>query len=260
MSDDPDIPCDPDLRPLASRRIRNDGARLGRLMKVNATTRRLRARRMGQQGDHDGAERESHDAAFLERHGARLCDPLEVVGSPLKAGIGGEVASADPEKPTPCQDEVQQSPDLLAAEATEHRLLLTGKVSGEAQTLGLELSESIGARNALERNLAHQIAAMHTLGMTLAARASSFAADVKSWASEPRQQIQSIEAARMTQAAARALEASQRGMLVLERLRNGGQQVVTVQYVNVQEGGAAVIAGRMDRGEVKNERPSRVPG
>jgi hypothetical protein len=203
---------------------------------------------MSEQGNHHGAERLSHDATFLERHADRLCDPLEVVGSPLRAGIGGEVLSADPEKATPYQDEVQQSPDLLAAEATEHRLALTAKVSGAALTLGLEMTESIGARNALERNLAHQIAAMHTLGMTLVARASSFAADVKPWASEPRQQVQSIEAARMARAAARALETSQRGMLALERLRNGGQQVVTVQYVNVQEGGAAVIAGRMDPG------------
>jgi hypothetical protein len=248
MSDDPDIPYDQNLRPLASRRIRNDGGRLGRLMKVEATKRRLRARRMGEQGDHHGAERECHDAAFLERHADRLCDPLQVVGSSLKAGVGGEVASADPEKPTPCQDEVQQSPDMLVAEATEHRLLLTGKVSGEALTLGLEMAEGIGARDVLERNLAHQIAAMHALGMTLAARANGFAFDTRAWASEPRQQVQSIEAARMARAAARAFEASQRGMLVLERLRNGGQQVVTVQYVNVQEGGAAVIAGRMDRG------------
>ena len=248
MSDDPDIPHDPSLRALASKRVRNDGARLGRLMRANVTTRRVRAQLVNEQGDHHGAQRESHDAAFLERHADRLCDPLEVVGSPLKEGIGGEVASADPDKPTPYQDEVQQAPDLLSAEATEHRLALTGKVSGEALTLGLEVTESIGVRNAIERNLAHQIGAMHTLGMTLAARASSFAADAKPWTSEPRQQIQSIEAARMTRAAARAFEASQRGILVLERLRNGGQQVVTVQSVNVQEGGAAVIAGRMDRG------------
>ncbi|MBL6458679.1 hypothetical protein JMJ55_25410 [Belnapia sp. T6] len=172
-----------------------------------------------------------------------------MVGSPLSPGIGGEVASVDPDKSTHYQDEVRQPPDLLAAEATEHRLALTAKVSGAALTLGLELTESIGAENALERNLAHQIAVMHALGMTLAAQANSFTAGIQSFAPEPRQQVQSIEAARMARAAARTLEASQRGMLTLERLRNGGQQVVTVQYVNVQEGGAAVVAGRMDRGE-----------
>ena len=249
MSDDPETPYDLSLRPLASKQIRNDSGRLGSLVRADATKRRARARQMSERGDHHGAKRMSHDAAFLERQADRLCDPLQVVGSPLSPGIGGEMCSADFEKPTPYQDEVRQPPDLLAAEATEHRLALTGKVSGAALTLGLEMTESIGARNALERNLAHQIAVMHELGMTLAARASSFAASIQSFASEPRQQVQSIETARMARAAARALEASQHGMLTLEKLRNGGQQLVTVQYVNVQEGGAAVIAGRLDRGE-----------
>jgi hypothetical protein len=116
----------------------------------------------------------------------------------LTAGIGGEVASADPAKPTAYQAGVQQPPDKLTAEATQQRLTLTGKVSDVALTLGLEMAESSGARDALERNLVHQIAVMHALGMTLAARANSFAADVKAWAPEARQQIQSIEAARMT--------------------------------------------------------------
>ncbi|MBL6459223.1 hypothetical protein JMJ55_28270 [Belnapia sp. T6] len=249
MSDNPDTPYDPSLRVFASRHPRNDGARLGRMMKADATTRRLRARQMSERGDRHGAERERHDAAFLERQADRLSDPLLAVGSPLSPGTGGEVVSADPKTPSLYQNEVRQPPDLLAAEATEHRLALTGKVSGPALTLALEMTESIGARNAVERNLVHQIAVMHALGITLAARANGFAADVKTWASEPRQQVQSVEAARMTRAAARAVEASQRGMLVLERLRNGGQQLVTVQYVNVQEGGAAVVAGRMDRGE-----------
>ncbi|MBL6459159.1 hypothetical protein JMJ55_27945 [Belnapia sp. T6] len=249
MSDDPDTPYDPSLRVFASRHPGNDGARRGRMLKAEATKRRLRARQMSERGDHQGAERACHDAAFLERQADRLSDPLLAVGSPPSPGIGGEVVSADPETPSLYQNEVRQPPDLLAAEATEHRLALTGKVSGPALTLGLEMTESIGARNAVERNLVHQIAVMHALAMTLAARASGFAADIKSFASEPRQQVHSIEAARMTRAAARALEASQRGMLTLERLRNGGQQVVMVQYVNVQEGGAAVVAGRMDRGE-----------
>ena len=74
-------------------------------------------------------------------------------------------------------------------------------------------------------------------------------ADVKPWAPEARQQIQSIEAARMAREAARMFEASQRGMLTLERLRHGGQQVVTVQHVTVGEGGQAVVAGTVTRGD-----------
>jgi len=40
----------------------------------------------------------------------------------------------------------------------------------------------------------------------------------------------------------------QSGMLALQRLRSGGQQVVTVQYVQVEDGGQAVVAGQVGRG------------
>jgi hypothetical protein len=247
--DDPDTPYDPSILVLAGKRMRDGGGTLARLIKADAGKRRQRARQMRDRGDDPGAERQEHDAAYMERHADRFSEPLEVIGSPLTAGIGGEVASADPAKPTACQAEVGQSPDMLAAEATEQRLTLTSKVSGTALTLGLEMAESIGACDALERNLAHQVAVTHALGMTLAATANSFAVGVKPWAPEARQQVQSIEAARMAREAARMFEASQRGMLTLERLRHGGQQVVTVQHVTVREGGQAVVAGTVTRGD-----------
>jgi hypothetical protein len=51
------------------------------------------------------------------------------------------------------------------------------------------------------------------------------------------------EAARSAGAAARLLDAFQRGALALDRLRNGGRQTVVVQHVSVAEGGQAVVAG-----------------
>ena len=249
MTNDPDTPHDPSIPRLAGTRVRNGGGTLSRQFKAEAGKRRQSARQMRDRGDDPGAERQEHDAAYIERHADRFRDPLEVIGSPLTAGVGGEVASADPTKPTAYQAEVQQSPDMLAAEATEQRLTLTNQVSGTALTLGLEIAESIGAHNAVERNLAHQIAVTHTLGMTLVATANRFLAGVKPWQPEARQQVQSIEAARMAREAARTFEASQRGMLTLERLRHGGQQVVTVQHVTVREGGQAVVAGTVTRGD-----------
>jgi hypothetical protein len=53
----------------------------------------------------------------------------------------------------------------------------------------------------------------------------------------------SIEACRMANTAARLMDAYQRGLLTLDRLRNGGRQMVTVQHVNVAAGGQAVVAG-----------------
>jgi hypothetical protein len=143
---------------------------------------------------------------------------------------------------------VRQPPDLLAAEASEHRMKLTGEISETALTLALELSESVGASNALERNLAHQMAAAHAVGMAMLVKAHSFTQWTVAWAPEARQQMQSIEAARLATAAARLLGASQGAALALERLRNGGRQVVTVQHVTVQDGGQAVVAGAVTRG------------
>ena len=47
----------------------------------------------------------------------------------------------------------------------------------------------------------------------------------------------------MANTAARLMDAYQRGLLTLDRLRNGGRQMVTVQHVNVSAGGQAVVAG-----------------
>jgi hypothetical protein len=247
MSDDPDIPYDPTIPRMAGKMIPRNSGTLSRRIKADAGTRRRRAGQMREHGDEAGSARQEHDAAYLERQADRFRNPRQVIGSSLAAGNGGEVVAAEPSADA-FQQRVQQPPDMLAAEATEHRMTLTANVSDPALTLALEMSESLGARDALERNLLHQIAASHTVGMALLAKANAFATMAVSWASNERQQLQSIEAARMATAATRVLESAQRGMLIFERLRNGGRQVVTVQHVTVQEGGQAVVAGSVKPG------------
>ncbi len=46
-------------------------------------------------------------------------------------------------------------------------------------------------------------------------------------------------------AAARLMDVYQTGLLTLLKLKTNGQQRVVVQYVNVQEGGKAVVAGNV---------------
>jgi hypothetical protein len=247
VSDDLDIPHDPNLPHMAGKRVREGGGTFSRELKATAATRRRRAERMRGEGDADGAAREEHDAAYLVRHADRFRDPAEAIGGPLAAGNGGEVVAEDACS-DPFQEKVRQPPDMLAAEATEHRLSLTAGISNAALTLALDASESIGASDALERNLAHQMAAAHTVGMAMLAKAHGFTVAAATWAPEGRQQMQSVEAARMAAAAARLMDASQRAALTLDRLRNGGRQVVTVQHVTVGPGGRAVVAGAVGRG------------
>jgi hypothetical protein len=98
----------------------------------------------------------------------------------------------------------------------------------------------------MERNLVHQMAATHALGMAMLAKAHAATVLAAPWVPEERQRMQSTEAARMA-TAARVFECSQRAALVLGRLRHGGQQNMTVQHITVGDGGQAVVA---------SERPS----
>jgi hypothetical protein len=204
---------------------------------------------MRERGDAASADREDHDAAYLERRAARFCDPQEVIGGPLAVGNGGEVVAANDTGPDTFQKLVQQPPDMLAAEATERRMVLTAGVSNGALTLALDAAESIGAANALEQLLMHQTAATHEAGMKLLARADLLMMAPVSGCSEARLHLHSMEAARLTTVAIRAFEASQGAMLTLGRLRNGGRQTITVQHVTVQDGGQAVVAGSVRRGD-----------
>jgi hypothetical protein len=90
--------------------------------------------------------------------------------------------------------------------------------------------------------------------MKLAAKADDFLAHAQPFSTSARQQVQSIEAARCAAASARLMEAFGRGMLTLERLRNGGRQTVVVQHVAVGDGGKAVVAGALTPGAGSGDR------
>ena len=114
--------------------------------------------------------------------------------------------------------------------------------------MAVDAAESIGAANSLERMLAHQAATAHKMAMQLAAKASDFAGSISAYDPLVRQQALSIEAARMAGVSARMMDSFQRALLTLERLRNGGKQVVVVQHVTVADGGQAVVAGAVTGG------------
>jgi len=57
-----------------------------------------------------------------------------------------------------------------------------------------------------------------------------------------------VESARLSNAAARMMQAYQEAFLTLQMIRTGGKQTVVVQHVQVSESGQAVIAGNMKSG------------
>jgi hypothetical protein len=105
----------------------------------------------------------------------------------------------------------------------------------------LDAAQSIQAANSLEKMLVHQMAAVHRAAMKLLARAVN-------------DRLLPVEAARLTNAAARMMDVYQAGLLTLQKIRTGGKQTVVVQHVQVSDGGQAVIAGSLgDRGSKAGE-------
>ena len=184
---------------------------------------------------------------------------------PLARGAGHEVALRDdPDAPGRQRELARASriaPDMLDAEASLDRLGLARDVG--VLTLAVEAAQAAGATSPAEQMLAHQMATAHTMAMRLASRADAFlsrrfsgyqsslpAADVE----RQREQVASIEAARLTAASARMMDATARAALALDRLKNGARQTIIVQQTVVQEGGQAVVAGAMDSRERKGTK------
>ena len=142
-------------------------------------------------------------------------------------------------------DTVRERPDMLAAAASRDRMELTGN----AITLAADAAESIQPRNSLEKMLAHQLAASHRLGMKFIDKATTllnrFDLGISGLRPVSDVQANSVEAARLANAAARMMASYHDGLLVLDRIRRGGRQTVTVvhQQVAVANGGQAVVAG-----------------
>ncbi|HKC94007.1 MAG TPA: hypothetical protein VKB81_08325 [Nitrospira sp.] len=118
-------------------------------------------------------------------------------------------------------------PDLAAVEASLDRTRLLLPYGTDVAAMALDAANSIQAENSLEKMLAHQLAALHKQAMELMA-----------WA---RGQPDAAARARCVNAAVRCMTVYQQGLLTLQKLRQGGHQRISVQYVNVSEGAQAVV-------------------
>ena len=93
--------------------------------------------------------------------------------------------------------------------------------------MGLDASVSIQAQNSPEKMLAHQLAAVHRVVMDHMAFSPS------------RHDI--AGQAKRLDAVARCLSAYQQGLLTLRKLRQGGHQRISVQHIQVSDGGQAIV-------------------
>ncbi len=179
-------------------------------------------------------EQEAAVAQFLS-----LPEPVPEVGA------GRELVPAPADEAVPGLRDTVRNPDKTTALASAERM----KLASDAHSLELavDMAETIGASNSVERALAHQMAVAHRMAMEFSANARTELAAYR--CSHHLSPHRSIEASRMANTGARLMETFQRGALTLDRLRNGGRQVVQVQHVTVSDGGQAVVAGTIQPGE-----------
>ena len=188
-----------------------------------------RARAAGDIETAERHERESnwhgHAVVALKSHGFRRVKNALVAGGEASASPG-------------YFKDTLADPGLTAIESAEARgkLLLVNDVVA----LGVDIANTIGASNTMEKLLAHEMALAHKLANEQASKASH--------EYDPAIQVKRL------QVAARMMAVFQQGVLTLHKLRTGGTQNVVVQHVYVAEGGQAVIGAVQAPGGDKSAR------
>jgi hypothetical protein len=119
------------------------------------------------------------------------------------------------------------APTVVTLDASAHRLELVTRLGGDVAAMALDVADTMVATNSLEKMLAHQMAVLHSNAMTYAGRAAL--------AQDP------VRAVSMMNLSIRSMETFQRGLMTIKRLRGTGEQRITIQHVNVGDGGRAVI-------------------
>ena len=142
--------------------------------------------------------------------------------NPLKTGLGGEVIPMVAQG-LPGLELALKEPDLLDVEVTIQRTQLADRAG--VFEMAIEASESVKAKNSIQRMQAHQLALAHKYAMDLMADAAK--------------QRDPIIKVKLINCSARLMDAYSKGALALQRLQQGANQIVQVQHVQVH--GQAVI-------------------
>jgi hypothetical protein len=230
-------------------------------LEAGAVLNRAVGQSMIREGNRFDGLHELVDAAGMEAAAAAFLDPRDpgnsYMPSTLAPGNGGEMVLLKPEEVSDVPrlvDTVRESPDVLTAYASRARLELASRAG--VLELGVDLAQTLKARNSFEKMIAHQLAALHSLAMNAVARADDLTKLHKSFPGEP---AYSIEANRNATTAARLVATMIDGYATLDRVRRGGRQTVKVihQHVMVGDGGQAVVAGAVKAGGRKRRGKGR---
>tara|TARA_Y100000294_G_scaffold140947_1_gene134827 strand:- start:1302 stop:2009 length:708 start_codon:yes stop_codon:yes gene_type:complete len=196
-----------------------------------------------------GAAFMRQDADCLEYQAKK---ELQINESSLpQVGTGGELTISNEQAiESPKLINTVDKPDSITAEASRDRLELMLDV--DCIGMGVDAAETIQAENSLEKMLAHQLATAHKLAMSFAKQALNYL-NKPNCGPYDQNDAHAIEGARAANTSAKLMDVYQKGILALSKVRTGGKQTVTVQHVNVADGGQAVVTGDLNAG-VKDEK------
>lgn len=119
------------------------------------------------------------------------------------------------------------TPGTTALDASADRLGLITVLGNDVAAMALDASETMQASNSVEKMLAHQLAVCHDSAMRFISKGNL--------------EQDPVHAVRMMNLAVRLMETYQKGLLTWKRLQGTGEQRITIQHVNVTQGGQAVI-------------------
>src|SRR5215203_2089779 len=164
--------------------------------------------------------------------------------------VGGELvpAEADHRHGGSMRNTVAD-PSYITADASKSRLDLAFD-AGVLET-GLDAAETIEAQNSFEKMLAHQMAALHSSIMKLTAQLNRCIEHMEREHHHEKRERANVQGTRLAGTIARMSGAFQGAVTTMQRLRSGGTQRVIVQHVTVNEGGQAVVAGKVKTGGLR---------
>ena len=193
---------------------------------------------------------------YIDRREAELyeqqADALLVLSEPPEVKAGEVVlprASTMPIGRLSIRDTLRD-PDQVTEDASVARtdLLLQSNLNVVAQAI--DAGVSIKAENSIEKMLVHQLALAHEMAFKIGNAAMGEVRKLEGrqeYGHAVRYDV-TLEVQRLSNSMARLMDVYEQGLAALQRLRRGGNQVMTVQHVHVADGGQAVVTGNVRAG------------
>jgi len=204
------------------------------MKKIEAGNSRQIAKQYLELNDFASTDFYNLEARRLNSEAEELLMPMH----PVIIGTGGE--ALQPDADNQITDLLLKDPTSLQIDASTDRLQLLEKLDSVAPAL--DAADSIGAKNSLEKMMAHQMAVAHVTAMNLLAEA----ADIRRLSTNCNAEILALK---KQNTARMFMDLYVRMMEALTKIRSGGRQNITVTHKTVSvSGGNAIIADQVTSG------------